>query len=43
VYLDFLQVHDIGIFVMQIKQVDLVGQEASVKAAFFHHNGMKTI
>jgi len=35
--------HHIGIFVMKIKKVDLMGQDAAVKTAFLDNNGVKPI
>jgi hypothetical protein len=37
---DFFKLHDIRIFVMQIKQIDFVGQKASVEDAFFNDRNM---
>ena len=38
-----LEVHDVGILVMQIEQVELVGQQTSVEAAFFHDHHVITV
>ena len=35
--------HDIGVFVMQVEQVDLVRQFGPIKAAFFGHNHVKAM
>ena len=40
---NLVEVHHIGIFMVEIKKVDFVGQEAAVKAALLHHNGMEAV
>ena len=40
---NFIDVHDVRIFVMQIEQVDLMRQHAAVEAAFLHNDDMEAI
>ena len=40
---DLIDMHDIGIFVMQIEEIDFVRNLAPVKAAFFGHHHVEAV
>src|SRR3989338_1512588 len=40
---DLFQMHHVGILVMQVEEVDLMGEKAPVEAALFHDHDMKAI
>src|SRR5262245_12443217 len=38
-----LDVHDVGIFVVQVEQIDLVVDQRAVVGAFLHHNVVEAV
>ena len=40
---DLIDMHDIGIFVMQVEEINLVAQHGAIISAFFHQHGMKAV
>jgi hypothetical protein len=38
-----VDMHHVGVFVMQVEEVDLVGQRAPVEAALLHQDDVKAV